>query len=86
MITATTVAITTMTTKESDDKSQIRSMGTDKIVPTFLISDSSPLTYFHYHNHYHHHCHHFYYCYYHYNTNKHLCLCLNTYIYNNNRM
>ena len=45
MITGTTVAIT-KTTKESDDKSQIRSMGTDKINPAFLISDPSPQAYF----------------------------------------
>ena len=70
MIIATTVAIRTLATKESDDKSQIRSMGTYKIVPTFLIFDLSPLTYLHYHNHHHHHYHHFYYYYYHYNTNN----------------
>ena len=30
---------------KSDDKSQIRSMGTDKIAPTFLISNLSPPAY-----------------------------------------
>ena len=80
MIIATKVAITTMTTKESDDKSQIRSMGTDD-----QVSDLSPSTYLHYHNHHHHQYHHFCYYYYHYKTNKYLCLCLNTYIYNNPR-
>ena len=39
MIIATTIEITTMTTKESDGKSQIKSIGTDKFFPTFLISD-----------------------------------------------
>ena len=34
MIIATTVTIT-MTTKESDDKSQIRIMGTNKFIPKF---------------------------------------------------
>ena len=68
MIIGTTVTIRTMTTKESHDKSQIRSMGTDKFVPRFLISDLSLPTYFHYHNHQHHHYHHFYYYYYHYNV------------------
>ena len=52
MIIATTV--TTVTTKESDDKSQIRSKGTNKFVPTFLIPNSSPPAYFHYHHHHHH--------------------------------
>ena len=84
MIIATTVAISTITTKESDAKSQIRSK-TDKIVPTFLISNLSQQAYWHYHNHHHHHYHHFYYYYYHYNTNNFLCLCLNIYIYNNKR-
>ena len=55
MIIARTAAVTTMTTKESYDKSQIRSMGTDK-----EISDLSPPTYLHYHNHHHHHYHHFF--------------------------
>ena len=54
IIVATVVSITTMTTKESDDKSQIRSVGTNKFVPTFLISGSSSPTYFNYH--YHRHC------------------------------
>ena len=85
MIIATTVAITTMTTKESHEKLQIRSEGTNTIVPTFLISDLSPPTHLHYCNHYHHHYHNFYYFYYHYNTNKYLCLRLNTYIHNNKR-
>ena len=83
MIIAITVT-TTMATEESDDKSQIRSMGTDKFVPTFLISDSSPPIYFHYHHHHHHH-HYYYYCY-HYNINKYLCLSLNTYTYGDKRM
>ena len=82
-IIATTVTITTMKTKESDDKSQIKSMGTDKFIPAFLISDLSPPTYLHhhhiYHHHHHHHHHHYYHYYYHYNTNKHLCL--NIYIF-----
>ena len=65
MMIATTVAIITTTAKESDDKSQIRSIGTDKFVPTFLISAFSLPTYFHYHNHHHYHYHHFYYYYYH---------------------
>ena len=63
-------------------KIEIRSMGIDKIVATFLITNLSPPTYLHYHSHDHHHYHHFYYYYYHHNTNKYLCLCLNTYIYN----
>ena len=37
-----------MTAKESDDKSQIRSMATDK-----QISDLSTPTYLYYHNHHH---------------------------------
>ena len=85
MIRATTVTITTMAAKESDEKLQIRSMGTGKFVSTFLIFDLPPPTYFHYNNHHHHHYHHFCYYYYHYNTNKYLCLCLNTHIYNNKR-
>ena len=60
MIITTTVIITTMTTKEWDDKSQIRNMETDKFVPTFLISELSLPAYFCYHNHHrHHHYHHF---------------------------
>ena len=57
-----------MTAKESDDKSQIRSMATDK-----QISDLSTPTYLYYHNHHHHHYHHFYH--YYYNTNKCMSLC-----------
>ena len=79
MIIATTVTITIMTIKESDGKSQIRRMGTDKFVPTFLISNLSSPTYFYYHNHCHHHYYHFYYYYYHYNANKYLCVCLNVF-------
>ena len=75
---ATTVTLTTMATKESDDKSQIRSIGTDEPVTKFLISDSLPPAYSHYHHHYHHHCHYYYY---HHNTNKYLYLCVNTGIY-----
>ena len=60
MVIAATVGITTMATNESDDKSQIRSMGTDKFVPTFLISELSPTTHFHCFNYHHHHYHHFY--------------------------
>ena len=60
MIIATTVTITLMATKKSDDKSQIRSIRADKFVSTFLIFDSLPPTYFHYH----HHHHHYYYYYY----------------------
>ena len=39
MIIATTVTIATMTITESDDKSEIGSMGTNKFVSIFLISD-----------------------------------------------
>ena len=70
IVTNNSVMITTITAKESDDKSQIRSMGTDKFAPTLVISGLLPPTYFHYHNHPHHHYDHFYYC--HYNINKYL--------------
>ena len=56
MIIATTVTIT-----KTANKSQIRSIGADKFVSTFLISDSLPPTYFHYHHHRHHHYYYYYY-------------------------
>ena len=56
MIIATTVTIT-----KTANKSQIRSIGADEFVSTFLISDSLPPTYFHYHHHRHHHYYYYYY-------------------------
>ena len=71
MIIAITVTITTMAITESDDKSEIGSIGTNKFVSIFLISDLSSHSYLHYYHHHHHH-HHYqhYYNYYHYNINK----------------
>ena len=46
--------IKTTESTESDDKSEIRSMGTNKFFLILLITDSLPPPYFHYHHNHHH--------------------------------